>query len=72
MCIFVVKIGEEYRNYVLECVMRIFNCIYCSYFSNKEINVKRYEKRSYLGLLGELIKLDSKLVDRFMEVIVKK
>lgn len=52
--------------------MRIFNCIYCSYFSNKEINVKRYEKRSYLGLLGELIKLDSKLVDRFMEVIVKK
>lgn len=72
MCTFVTKTGEEYRNHVLECAMRTFNCTYCSYSSNKEINVKRHEKRSHPGLLGEPIKLDSKSADRPMEATVKK
>lgn len=72
MCTFVAKTGEEYRNHVLECAMRTFNCTFCNYSSNKEINVKRHEKRSRAGLLEEPIKLDGKSADRPMEATVKK
>ncbi|XP_048742969.1 RE1-silencing transcription factor-like [Ostrea edulis] len=60
MCTFVARSGEEYKSHVLQCAMRTFNCTYCTYSSNKEINVKRHERRSHPGLIEEPIKLDGK------------
>ena len=60
MCTFVARSEEEYKKHVVQCAMRTFNCTYCSYTSNKEINVKRHERRSHLGLIEEPVKLDGR------------
>ena len=60
MCTFVARSEEEYKKHVVQCAMRTFNCTYCSYTSNKEINIKRHERRSHLGLIEEPVKLDGR------------
>ena len=60
LCTFVARCEEEYKKHDVQCAMRTFNCTYCSYTSNKEINVKRHEKKSHLGLIEEPVKLDGR------------
>ena len=60
MCTYVARSDDDYKKHVLQCAMRTFNCMYCNYTSNKEINVKRHERRSHTGMTEEPIKLDGK------------
>jgi hypothetical protein len=58
MCTYVARVGDDYKRHVVQCAMRTFKCTYCSFSSNKELNVKRHERRSHVGLLEDPIKLD--------------
>ncbi|XP_048766205.2 uncharacterized protein LOC125673601 [Ostrea edulis] len=60
MCTYVARAEDDYKKHVLQCAMRTFNCTYYNYNSNKETNVKRYERRSHPGMTEEPIKLDGK------------
>ena len=60
MCTFVARSEEEYKKHVVQCAMRTFNCTYCSYTSNKQINVKRRERRRNLGLIEEPVQLNGR------------
>ncbi|XP_061187010.1 uncharacterized protein LOC133195163 [Saccostrea echinata] len=60
MCTYMARSEEDYKSHVIQCAMRTFKCTFCSYSSNKQINVKRHEKRCHLGLIEEPIKLDGK------------
>ncbi|XP_062572639.1 uncharacterized protein LOC134234574 [Saccostrea cucullata] len=64
MCTYMARTEEDYKSHVVQCAMRTFNCTFCSYSSNKEINVKRHEKRAHLGLIEEPIKLDGRPDER--------
>lgn len=57
---------EEYKEHVLECAMRTFQCPYCDFNTTREVNVKRHVKRCHPGLRPneDLIQLGKKAGDK--------
>lgn len=62
MCSENTKSEEDFKQHIMVCAMRTFQCSTCNYTNARELNVKRHIKRSHPGLQpnDELIKLGPK------------
>ena len=62
MCSEATKSEEDFKQHIMVCAMRTFQCSTCDYTNAGELNVKRHIKRAHPGLQpnDELIKLGPK------------
>ena len=66
MCSESARTEKEFREHIMVCAMRVFECPTCDFSSSREINLKRHVKRCHPGLRtdDELVKLGTREQDK--------